>query len=204
MESSVEDLKRMYEGFVYRMTRGDDLVDVLWGARAMIEAHGSLEGGYLAMDGETHMERAAQWVETIRGGRVREEIKRGLVYFLTNPADGSTAKRLQLFFRWMGRGPDGIDLGCWESLDPSELIMPLDTHTSRICRYIGLLSRKTIDLRAAIEVSERLRVLDAEDPLRYDFPICHLGISGGCIHKRSEEHCPQCPLEPICTLASAS
>lgn len=196
-----EELGLMYEDYVYRMTRGEDVVDMLWGIRGMVEKHGSLREGYLAQPGDTHLERASAWIEAIRAGRLREECERGLKYLLTNPGEGSTAKRMHLFFRWVGRGPDEIDPGLWEELDPADLIMPLDTHTSRLCRYLGLCTRKATDLKTAVEVTESLKKLDAADPLRFDFPLCHLGISGGCIHKRSEEHCPKCPLDGLCTLS---
>jgi uncharacterized protein (TIGR02757 family) len=78
--------------------------------------------------------------------------------------------------------------------------MPLDTHTSRICRYIGLTDRKSVDGKTARQVTDALRELDPDDPIKYDFAICHLGISESCIHERSEEHCPDCPLESICRL----
>lgn len=197
-----EELQEIYATYVYRMTRGEDVVDMLWGIRAMVTQHGSLREGYLAQTGDTHLERASGWIQELRAGRARadEECVRGFKYLLTDPGGGSTAKRMHLFFRWMGRGPDELDPGLWEELDPADLIMPLDTHTSRLCRYLGLCTRKATDLKTAIEVTQNLKLLDPDDPLRFDFPLCHLGISGGCIHKRSEAHCPQCPLDGICTL----
>lgn len=196
----LEDLEQAFEHYVYRMTRGADVVDLLWGARALYEEYGSLDAAYGAMEGDDHLTRASHFVQALRAGRARQEVTRGLKYLVSDPADGSASKRLHLFFRWVGRGPDAIDLGIWEHLDAADLIMPMDTHTSRICRYIGLCARKSVDGKAALEVTRNLRRLDADDPLRYDFAICHLGISGGCIHRRSEEHCPTCPLDTICAL----
>ena len=198
---SAADLSDIYHGYVYRMTRGEDVVDLLWGARSMIRQYGSLQASYGAQPGQTHLERASAWVRALRERRLRGELERGLKYLLTDPLQGSAAKRMHLFFRWMGRGPDAIDPGLWETLDPSELLMPLDTHTSRMCRYLGLTSRATADLKAALEVTESLRELDAADPLRFDFPLCHLGISRGCVHRRSEEHCPRCALDGLCSLS---
>ncbi len=199
-ELGLDVLRGELDSFVYRMTRGADVVDLLVAARAVQEEYGSLEDAYLAADANDHLGRASFLVGELRSRRVREELARGLKYLLPDPADGSACKRLHLFFRWMGRGPDGIDLGTWDSLDPAELIMPLDTHTSRLCRYIGLVDRKSTDLKAALEVTDSLRLMDADDPLKYDFALCHLGMSGSCIHRRSDEHCPSCPIEGVCTL----
>jgi uncharacterized protein (TIGR02757 family) len=196
----VGDLRAELRDFVYRMTRGEDVVDLLAGIHAVRDEYGSLEQAYASAPADDHLGRASHFVGELRAGRARDEFTRGLRYLLPDPADGSATKRLHLFFRWMGRGPDGIDLGLWSSLDPADLVMPLDTHTSRLCRYIGLTDRKSADLKAALEVTESLRMMDLDDPLKYDFPLCHLGISGGCIHRRSEEHCPTCPIESVCTL----
>ncbi len=194
------DLSALYDGFVYRMTQGADIADLLAGVRAQLIAHGSLEAAYLAAPGADHLEKTSAWVRALRQGRLRPQLTRGLRYLLPDPGDGSASKRLHLFFRWVGRGPDAVDPGLWRGLSPAVLRMPLDTHTSRICRYIGLSERQAVDGRAVEEVTASLRLLDPEDPLKYDFAICHLGISGGCIHRRSAPHCAACALDPICTL----
>ncbi len=191
---------RTFDGFVYRMTRGDDLYDLLVGVRGAIEEFGSLESCYAAGAGDQHLDRASSFVQTIRARRARPDVSRGLQYLLPDPADGSATKRLHMFFRWVARDDDGVDLGLWNSLPASELVMPLDTHTSRICRYLGLTDRKAADGIAARQVTESLRSLRPEDPLLYDFALAHLGISGRCIHRRSEEHCPGCPIEGACRL----
>ncbi|TXD37655.1 TIGR02757 family protein [Lujinxingia vulgaris] len=204
----LEDLATRWPAFTYRMTRGEDLADLAVALGTTLRREGSLSElyrrGLPETDGlsarERHLHAASNFVQTLRQRRARQELSRGFRYLLPDPADGSTCKRLHLFFRWMSRGPDGIDLGLWPSLSPDALVMPLDTHTGRLCRYLGLLTRKTLDARAAIEVSERLASLDAQDPLKYDFALCHLGIGRRCIHRRSDEHCPGCPIEAACTL----
>lgn len=188
------------EPFVYRMTRGADLYDLLFAARRAQLRWGSLEACYSAMNGTDHVERAGQFVRQLHELRHREPLARGLRYLLSDPGRGSATKRLHMFFRWMARLDDGVDLGIWTAISPSELIMPLDTHTSRLCRYLGLVGRKSVDLIAAVEVSDSLRRLRPEDPLIYDFALAHLGISGRCIHERSDIHCPGCPIEPVCGL----
>ena len=200
LEGAPDRLGERLDGFVYRMTRGPDLVDLYTAIGQMLQAHGSLAEAYRTAEGSTHLERASGFVARLRGARWRDELHRGFRYLLPDPADGSACKRLHLFFRWVARREDGVDLGLWEEPDTAELLMPLDTHTSRICRYIGLTDRKSVDGKTAREVTEALRELDPDDPVKYDFALCHLGISESCIHERSEEHCPTCPIEPICRL----
>lgn len=188
------------DSFVYRMTRGPDLMDLFVAIGTLLRTFGSLEAAYAASPETEHLSLASRFVRRLRRGRRREELHRGFRYLLPDPADGSACKRLHLFFRWMGRGPDGVDLGIWQSLSPSELLVPLDTHTSRICRYLGLTDRKSVDGTMARQVTEGLRALDPDDPVKYDFALCHLGISESCIHERSLQHCPNCPIEPVCRL----
>lgn len=218
VESS--ELEDLWDGFVYRMTRGPDIADLATAIQATLRTEGSLENLYMKIpDGSRadpdrdsplissrteHLERASEFVMTLRDRRRRPEAVRGFRYLLPDPADGSACKRLHLFFRWMARGPDLVDFGIWENLPPAMLVMPLDTHTARLCRYLGLLERKSIDNKAAIEVSRRLQQFDPRDPLKYDFALCHLGISGRCIHRRSPEHCPDCPIEAACILPQES
>ena len=198
-DTAPDDWFEPLERYVYRMTRGPDLADLFAALGDVLRTRGSLEALYAAEDGP-HIERASAFVQALRAGRRRPELTRGLRYLLVDPADGSAAKRLNMFFRWVVRGPDAVDLGLWSCATPSELVMPLDTHTSRIARYIGLTGRAATDLRTAIEVTDSLRALHPSDPLRYDFALAHLGIAGRCIHRRSDAHCPGCPLEPVCQL----
>jgi uncharacterized protein (TIGR02757 family) len=120
--------------------------------------------------------------------------------FFSSPANGSACKRLNLFLRWMVRRTGGIDLGLWPQVSPAQLVIPLDTHVARIARYIGLASRTTPDWKMALEVTHSLRRFDPEDPVKYDFAICRLGILDYCPRKRHEVKCAACLLRPVCTL----
>jgi uncharacterized protein (TIGR02757 family) len=208
-ETTPEAILKLWPDFIYRMTRGADLVDLATAIAETLRDHGTLEAAYLhgaptdlpIKDRDLHLRQASTFVTELRNRRLRSDLHRGFRYLLPDPADGSACKRLHLFFRWMARGPDPIDLGLWSSLAPSALVMPLDTHTSRLCRYLGLLDRKSVDQKAAVEVARRLAVLDASDPLRYDFALCHLGISGRCIHRWCPERCPECPIQAGCVIA---
>jgi uncharacterized protein (TIGR02757 family) len=103
----------------------------------------------------------------------------GLKQFFPSPEKGSACKRMNLFLRWMVRYRD-IDFGIWDEIPPSKLIIPLDTHIARISRCLGLTERASSDWKTAKEITESLKRLDPGDPLKYDFALCHLGISGLC------------------------
>ncbi len=90
---------------------------------------------------------------------------------LPNPYAGASAKRLNMFLRWMVR-KDFVDFGIWQDLiSPSELMIPLDVHVGRSARELGLLSRKSDDWKAVEELTEILRRWNSKDPVFYDFGL---------------------------------
>ena len=86
----------------------------------------------------------------------------------------SPYKRWNMFFRWMIRDAKP-DLGLWNGVKKSDLIIPLDTHTHKVSLNLGLLKRKTYDLQAAIELTWKLKEFDTKDPLKYDFALYRIG-----------------------------
>lgn len=100
----------------------------------------------------------------------------GLIQLFPSPEKGSACKRMNLFLRWMVRSRD-IDLGIWNKIPPSKLIIPLDIHIAKISKCLGLTKRAASNWRTAKEITESLKKLDPEDPLKYDFPLCHHGMS---------------------------
>jgi hypothetical protein len=100
----------------------------------------------------------------------------------------------------MVRRDDGLDRGIWKSVDPSDLVVPVDTHVARIARNLGLSSRKTADWRMAQEITASLRAIDPADPTRFDFALCRLGILEECPTRLDWEKCLACELRPACRL----
>jgi uncharacterized protein (TIGR02757 family) len=119
-------------------------------------------------------------------------------FLFPSPASGSACKRLCMYLRWMVRPDDGIDLGLWPEISPSRLVIPVDAHIRRISRYLGLTGRKQADWRMAREITAALRELDPDDPVKYDFSLCHLGISEGC-DGLDRRRCAACPISEICS-----
>jgi uncharacterized protein (TIGR02757 family) len=120
----------------------------------------------------------------------------GLQQLLPSPGKGSACKRMNLFLRWMVRSKD-IDLGIWDKIPPSRLIIPLDTHIARISRCLGLTKRTSSDWKTAKEITEALRKFDPIDPLKYDFALCHQGISGLCKGRKYRSICDACGLSAV-------
>ena len=85
-----------------------------------------------------------------------------------------TYKRYMMYLRWMVRN-DALDMGLWSKIDKKDLLMPLDTHTFQVSRRLGLLKRKTYDMKASIELTDTLRDFDDKDPIKYDFALYRLG-----------------------------
>lgn len=98
---------------------------------------------------------------------------------ISTPANRSTCKRLNMFLRWMVRKDEaGVDFGLWSRLKPSQLMCPYDVHVDRVARGLGLVDRKQRDWQTVEEVTARLRRFDPVDPVKYDFALFGMGVSG--------------------------
>jgi uncharacterized protein (TIGR02757 family) len=98
---------------------------------------------------------------------------------IATPLRKSSCKRLNMFLRWMVRKDDkGVDFGIWTNLKPSQLICPCDVHVDRVSRKLGLIERSVTDWQTATELTANLRLLDFNDPVKYDFALFGLGIEG--------------------------
>ncbi len=214
--SWVEDFDVAVDGpkifpLVHRWTRGRDLVLFLLALRRVLDggdsvgAHlqarrpGELSGGLASLVDRFRAAAVAEARSLGLGATSFEELPRGTRYLLPSPRKGSACKRWNMALRWLVReASDGIDLGLWTHVSPGALVIPLDTHVHRISRFIGLTNRRDAGWRTAEEVTTSLRELDPLDPVRFDFPLAHLGISGACLGRREATVCPSCPLHPLC------
>ena len=96
---------------------------------------------------------------------------------LPSPLNGSSAKRFNMFLRWMVRSNEkGVDFGLWTKINRSELSLPLDVHTGRIARELGLLSRNSNDHKSVKQIDSKLREMDPIDPVKYDYALFGLGV----------------------------
>lgn len=100
----------------------------------------------------------------------------GFYHLIPNPKNKGAMKRMVMFLRWMVRKPP-VDLGVWDFIDTSKLLIPIDVHVARLSREMGLLKRSSNDFKAVIELTENLKKFDAKDPIKYDFAIFGLGVN---------------------------
>lgn len=98
---------------------------------------------------------------------------------IATPERKSSCKRLNMFLRWMVRQDGkGVDFGLWKKISPSQLVCPIDLHVARVACRFNLIKRKQTDWQTALELTEYLRTLDKNDPVKYDFALFGLGVMG--------------------------
>jgi uncharacterized protein (TIGR02757 family) len=198
-----------FDGFVYRFNRPADVAALVAAVGHLRRAHGGLGERFTAVFREEgggpgalrpalarlagELRRAPPVAPLLRGRGTR-----GLRHLLPDPAGPGASKRWNLYLRWMVRGPDGVDLGVWKGVSASALVIPLDTHVHRVGRALGLTARRDASWRTAEELTASLRRIDPADPVRYDFALCHLGMSGLCPARRDPIRCAACPLQGAC------
>jgi uncharacterized protein (TIGR02757 family) len=185
---------------VHRWISGRDLTALLIVLQRMLRDAGSLEAFFQQEDdpGSPHIGAAldafskralATDLRAAYGRRVPRQ--RGVSYFFPRPSAGSACKRLNLFLRWMVRR-DAIDLGVWSKVSPSRLIVPLDTHVIRLGRCLKLTGYTSPGWKMAVDITNSLRQFDSQDPVRFDFALCHVGMMNACgfLKPQGSAHCP--------------
>jgi len=193
-----------FDGLGHRWIRSRDLAALTWLLHQMLRDHGSIEGFFAAglAAGATSIDDALQSFSTramaLDLGAVygRRRPAPGVGYFFSRPSSGGACKRLNLFLRWVVRH-DAVDLGLWDAVRPSQLVVPLDTHIIRVGRCLGLTRRVSPGWGMAMDVTAALRGLNPDDPVRYDFSMCHLGMGGSCGFGTTRSNA-QCPLQSVC------
>jgi uncharacterized protein (TIGR02757 family) len=193
-----------FDGLVHRWTRGPDLVALLWLLRQMFDRSGSIERFFLEGDdaGAPDVGAALDSFSTramaldLRRAYGRVPKRPGVGYFFPRPSAGSACKRLNLFLRWMVRR-DALDLGVWKGVAASRLVVPLDTHVIRVGQCLRLTRYTSPGWKMAAEITASLRLIDPDDPVKYDFSLCHLGMMNGCGFRRPQKD-QQCPLRGVC------
>lgn len=162
------------QNFVHRTFNGQDFISFIKGLQHIYKNHEGLENVFHQHREDHSMQKSIHefkklFFEIEHQYRTQKHI--------SDPLNNSAAKRINMFLRWMIRQDNkGVDLGIWKKISPSLLSCPLDVHSGNVARKLGLLTRKQNDAKALFELDTRLRELDANDPVKYDFALFGLGV----------------------------
>jgi uncharacterized protein (TIGR02757 family) len=162
-----------FRKFVHRTFSGEDCIFFLRSLKNIYSRNESLEKLFLpvndhGMNLAIHQFRV-EFLSTPHQKRVEKHI--------ADPFSGSSAKRINMFLRWMvRRDSNGVDFGLWKQISPSKLICPLDVHVGNVARKLGLVTRKSNDWKAAEELTLNLCKFNHADPVKYDFALFGLGV----------------------------
>lgn len=180
MSHADKDLERL-ETFVHRTFNGKDFASFIKGLQHIYKNHGGLEAAFAKHQspgiGTNSMQQSISEFKKIF---FAIEHQNRTLKHISDPMNGSAAKRINMYLRWMCRQDNkGVDLGIWKSISPSLLSCPLDVHSGNVARKLGLLTRKQNDGKAVAELDFKLRELDPNDPVKYDFALFGLGVFEG-------------------------
>ena len=173
MHHSEKDLKQLLQ-FKHRTFNTTDLLYFIAFLKFHYEQYHSLEDAFITTKGDSMEIRLTVFHHYFFSlpdapNRTRKHI--------ATPYKGSSCKRLNMFLRWMVRKDEnGVDFGIWQKINPAELICPIDLHVARVAKRFQLLDRKQMDWQAAMELTNYLRELDPNDPVKYDFALFGLGV----------------------------
>lgn len=176
LDSSEEAIRKEFSNHIYRFQKGEDTVQFFITLKRLRE-----EGGAYTYFMESYQNNGLisglnALIERLYA--LNPYRSYGYEFLIGKPVESvnksGAMKRWMMYLRWMVRH-DELDMGLWEGISTKDLIMPLDTHTFNVSKRLGLLSRSQCDLRAALELTAKLREFDPEDPVKYDFALYRLG-----------------------------
>jgi len=164
-------------GFNYRFAKDFDIIEVFNILHKLYKEDGGLkslfEHGYKTNNSISTM---LQVVTDYFYSNVKNEVQMGFYHLIPNPNNGGAMKRMNMLLRWLVRkGP--VDLGLWDFIPTSELLIPIDVHVARLSREMGLLKRNSNDYKAVLELTNKLKEMNPKDPIRFDFAIFGLGVN---------------------------
>ncbi len=180
IQNSQDEDKESLQGFVHRTFNEVDCLALVNALSWVYREKGGLEAIF-SQGIQAHSENVQGGIVSARKQLISiPPFPKRTHKHLANPIQGSAAKRINMFLRWMVRhDSNGVDFGLWKQISPRQLICPLDVHTGNVARKLGLLQRKQNDWKAAVELTEALRAYCPEDPIKYDYSLFGLGVFEG-------------------------
>jgi len=169
--------KKHLKGFVHRTFNEVDCDAFMQVLNSIYTEQGGLRKVFV--DAYNQNQSIADSINTFRNCFVSDHIPSRTLKHTPNINAGSAAKRLNMYLRWMIRpNAEEVDFGLWTEIPTSALLIPLDVHSGRVARSLGLLLRQQNDFRAVEELTTELRQFDANDPIKYDFALFGMGVNG--------------------------
>jgi uncharacterized protein (TIGR02757 family) len=166
----------------HRFYRNEDIKNLFLVLQQILAEYGSLKNFFLR--GYSHSDKNVKnaisnfSITTLKLFEKKKiKINHAIKFMFPIPDRGSACKRLNLFLRWMVR-KDNIDIGLWNEIPKNKLVIPVDTHIARVSRILQLTKRKNVSWKMAEEITDELKIFDPNDPVKYDFSLCHLSIRG--------------------------
>jgi uncharacterized protein (TIGR02757 family) len=172
-----EDLKKFIT-FVHRTFNADDLLYFIYRLSVMYKHEGGLEKAFTDLYQQENKNLLLS-ISRFKEGFFRLDHLSRSEKHLSDPEKNSSAKRINMYLRWMVRSSDrGVDFGIWKQIPSSALFIPLDVHSGNVARQLKLISRKQNDRKTLEELMGILRTMDPIDPVKYDFALFGMGVSG--------------------------
>ncbi|MFA5972655.1 MAG: TIGR02757 family protein [Lentimicrobiaceae bacterium] len=169
--------------FVHRTFQGDDCMNFIQALQFIYRQHGGMEAVF--NDGYITNQSIKESISHFREVFFSFEHQHRTRKHVPDPVNGSAAKRINMFLRWMVRKDNkGVDFGIWKNIKTSDLLCPLDLHSGNIARKLGLLEHKSNDWQAVEELTANLRTFDPLDPVKYDFALFGTGVNEKFIQKK--------------------
>ncbi len=171
--------KKLFKDVVHRFYTSADIAGLFNGLNKIYTTYGSIKKLFLLyyFQEEEHLRNAIHFysrnmIEIISD---HQKPSRGVTFMFPDTYKGSACKRTNLFLRWMVR-KDELDFGLWFEVPTSKLVIPVDTHVAKICKQLKLTKQNNVSWKMAEEITDNLKKFDENDPVKYDFAICHIGM----------------------------
>jgi uncharacterized protein (TIGR02757 family) len=180
LNESEESIKKALSSHYYRFQKSDDVIAIFIAMKRLKEMDSIENIFYEGYKKENNiLDGLWNFIKTIQNIYLRDtQGYNFLIGSLPKRVNSAgTYKRYMMYLRWMVR-KDELDLGLWSKIDKKDLLMPLDTHTFKMSQKLGLLKRKSYDMKAAIELTDKFREWDKNDPIKYDFALYRIGQEG--------------------------
>lgn len=163
----------LLKNFKHRTIKGEDIIFFIKSLKKIYNKYKGLESLFYIKKTEINTQNAIKRFRKILFSFNHEK---RIEKHVANPTKGSACKKLNMYLRWMIRkDKNKVDLGLWNNISTSKLSCPLDVHSLRVAKKLGLISRNKNDIKSVIEIDNILRIFDKKDPVKYDFALFGLG-----------------------------